>query len=684
MEPVELRIHGVGGSTPEGLLGERHPDDVVLVAEGRRTGLWARRREPTVQGYVWGGLTSGSKLQPLWVVLLPFTLVNVAGWMHPPVTGDQARRRQVRAIRLLVTAVGLTLTATWVTWLAVVFGDYLAYQAGAALTPLDGAVFAWALAAGGALLAAGAAWRWWPLLTLGGLTVAVAVALRTAGSAHVRGVGGVVAAQGVLALLAVIAGVSRRASEARTPAGISEPGGARGVRSDEDLRSPLFFARPAEGRRLLAAHVALAAAVTAALAWRAWARAGEGRATLGFGTLLVILGALQLVLVLALAVASLGEWDKRRRRWRFAGPAVAAGLGLSLTTGVFSGLALFVSERVGGVQSGAELALVDVFMLPLVVGAAVVVLAWLPYFLAVRQPPPAGRQRLARAFRHVDVVATTGTVAFIAAGLWATVTRVDAAGAGLLRPWDWAVSTEGQIAPLRAAATVALPFVVPALGMLVRLGARSVGARRNVGNLWDVLTFWPRRFHPFAVRPYSEQAVPELQDIVRGYAQTARRPVAVSAHSQGSVLAFAALSGMAGEDWVERVALVTYGSPLGRLHARFFPGYMGPDEFAFLRLRLFEWHNFFRRTDHIGQDVFGPDPLDEELPDPAPAPPAAPTAPPPLPPPDGRSHLEPLRTPGTIAGHNDYLRERRLQDEVAAVKRRLARTGALDTPPVGG
>src|SRR5215210_6279182 len=132
---VELRIHGVGGSTPEKLLGELHPEDVAEVERGHRTGLWARRRHPNIQGYVWGGLTSGAKLQPLWVVLLPFTLANVAGWMHPRLTGEPARLRQVRDIRRLVTALGYTLTATWALWLAIVVGDLLVYQGGRNLTP---------------------------------------------------------------------------------------------------------------------------------------------------------------------------------------------------------------------------------------------------------------------------------------------------------------------------------------------------------------------------------------------------------------------------------------------------------------------------------------------------------------------------------------------------------------------
>jgi hypothetical protein len=86
----ELRIHGVGGSPGEKLLGVSGPDAAVVVGEGIDTVFLARRGEarrdePPVEGYDWGGLTSGSVWQPLWVLLLPFTLVNVAGWGQPAV-----------------------------------------------------------------------------------------------------------------------------------------------------------------------------------------------------------------------------------------------------------------------------------------------------------------------------------------------------------------------------------------------------------------------------------------------------------------------------------------------------------------------------------------------------------------------------------------------------------------------
>ena len=91
---VEIRIHGVGGSTPEGLLGEDHPHNAEPVpgAGDARCGVWARVREPNTQGFVWGPLTSQSPFQALWIVLFPFTLLNAAGWMHERVSGSKTAR----------------------------------------------------------------------------------------------------------------------------------------------------------------------------------------------------------------------------------------------------------------------------------------------------------------------------------------------------------------------------------------------------------------------------------------------------------------------------------------------------------------------------------------------------------------------------------------------------------------
>ncbi|MDQ4068598.1 MAG: alpha/beta hydrolase, partial [Actinomycetota bacterium] len=221
--------------------------------------------------------------------------------------------------------------------------------------------------------------------------------------------------------------------------------------------------------------------------------------------------------------------------------------------------------------------------------------------------------------------------------------------------------TTWEMPALRTVGEWVLPFAAVGSSLLIRLALRNSGARRNVGNLWDVMTFFPRRFHPFAVRPYAERAVPRLQRHI----EAQPGPVLVSAHSQGTVLAFAALRGLAGRPVLRRVALVTYGSPLSRLHARFFPHYFNADEFKALHDELWAWRNFYRYTDHIGQKVF--DEVadaaadDVVLADPAVAPPA-----------DDGSDLEPDPDPRRIvAGHNDYRRERDLKTWVRSTKERL-------------
>src|SRR5207244_7026266 len=78
------------------------------------------------------------------------------------------------------------------------------------------------------------------------------------------------------------------------------------------------------------------------------------------------------------------------------------------------------------------------------------------------------------------------------------------------------------------------------LTFLIR-NARRPNERRVVGIIWDVMTFWPRRFHPFAVRPYAERAVPELEARIMRLVGAYARRIVLSCHSQGTVLGYAAL-----------------------------------------------------------------------------------------------------------------------------------------------
>ncbi|MFF9004999.1 hypothetical protein ACF087_04135 [Streptomyces goshikiensis] len=135
-----------------------------------------------------------------------------------------------------------------------------------------------------------------------------------------------------------------------------------------------------------------------------------------------------------------------------------------------------------------------------------------------------------------------------------------------------------------------------------RRAYRDPAARRTIGILWDVGTFWPRAAHPFAPPCYAERAVPDLTWRMTGWTGRTGGRLVISGHSQGSVLAAAAV-------WQlppgarRRVALLTYGSPLGRLYGRWFPAYFGRGPLTALHGEVDCWRNLWRATDPIGGPV---------------------------------------------------------------------------------
>lgn len=144
---------------------------------------------------------------------------------------------------------------------------------------------------------------------------------------------------------------------------------------------------------------------------------------------------------------------------------------------------------------------------------------------------------------------------------------------------------------------------VVAMVALGRRAYRSAGARRTVGILWDIGTFWPRAAHPFAPPCYAERAVPDLT--WRMTTWTAQYPsgrIILSGHSQGTVLA-AAAAWQLDPATRDRIALLTYGSPLERLYGRWFPAYFGPAQLRQFHGELRAWRNLWRRTDPIGGPV---------------------------------------------------------------------------------
>ncbi|MER6914459.1 hypothetical protein ABT354_22540 [Streptomyces sp. NPDC000594] len=175
-----------------------------------------------------------------------------------------------------------------------------------------------------------------------------------------------------------------------------------------------------------------------------------------------------------------------------------------------------------------------------------------------------------------------------------------------------------------------------------RRAYQDASARRTIGILWDVGTYWPRAAHPFAPPCYAERAVPDLTWRVATWTARTGGRLVISGHSQGSVLAASAVWQLPAATR-GRVALLTYGSPLERLYGRWFPAYFGPAALAQLSGELDCWRNLWRRTDPIGGPVLvaarrGGPPVDRDaLKDPVVY---------------GRSRSHPLPEP--LLGHGDY------------------------------
>jgi hypothetical protein len=155
----------------------------------------------------------------------------------------------------------------------------------------------------------------------------------------------------------------------------------------------------------------------------------------------------------------------------------------------------------------------------------------------------------------------------------------------------------------KTAVTVATALPAIFVGLL-RTGWSQLSRRRQIGVLWDVGTFWPRSYHPFAPPCYAERAVPELQRRL-WWIDDNHGHVLLTAHSQGSVLAAAALIQQDCLPDEDPSRLVTFGSPLGKLYTWAFPAYVSTDILQKIRQASSgQWRNIYYPTDPIGGRIF--------------------------------------------------------------------------------
>ena len=498
----------------------------------------------------------------------------------------------------------------------------------------------------------------------------------------------------------LLAGATQRRFEGFSPSG-EVPRSRRQKGIETSLADPSFWNRPAYGTWLLGVHIGVAIASAAAVTVYSWNRASpvdpanpevpRALRPLGIAPVATYTTEVALWLVVALAIVHLLGWGRRPpsvRRFRWLGPVTAAALGVAYGT-----LTLYAIPLLFGAHSAGRVAVLasslGVAALALTASGAGLGVWYLirrrrelalatsgpPPFAVPRNPPDRDGDELRGATRsmygriaHSRTAADAGANATAVLTVPALVFLVAALyqfRAGTL-PWlSWSVRL-GEIAA--GAGTAAL------LAFLIR-NARKPNERRIVGILWDVLTFWPRRFHPFAVRPYAERAVPELRARLARLVRDGRR-VVLSCHSQGTVLGYAALVQLP-DEVLRQVAFVTYGSPLRQLHEMTFPAYFARDDFEALRRRLFDdgqqpppsWRVFFRLTDYIGTRVFDDPELESIVPDPAEEPLASDGS---ISRPFAPAFPDTPRTPWVdLALHSYYNREPILKSWLRTLRRRM-------------
>ncbi|MFD4506911.1 hypothetical protein [Streptomyces sp. NPDC058457] len=717
---LELLVHGVGGTTPGKMLDDPRTvritgDDTAAVfrraedvdAESRPGDY---RDRPVPEAYVWCNLTSGNASRALWLLLLPFMVVNLAHWMRP---AAQDRPRTVRFYGLLVRLAGLTLTVLLVAAACEVALDLAAWQC-AGVTACAGR-HSWL----GFLSPAGSAGGWWSApgrrLALAALVPTALTGLlwylshrtwsayestrppdhdpepgRTAlgspgfwyGRRLVARLRAAHTAAGLLtvaaAVLAPAASFDRRQGGAAVLdtigwllTGALTAGALAAVwvvcrrgRSENRLDRALDRRLV---RRLPLGALALLLLVVVYAGWSrpGWHSAGRLAGDTTFGGLALAQGVL--VIVLAAVAHDLHRRlpDPRAAIRGLGGPAVAL-LACALGGVISGGVAQRVSDWLDG--TGTSIAGPPVLLtwqasvIPPVLVVLLAAVAWLSWHTSrlsraertavalghPGEPEDAARSRRIARVRAMAVLTDRAPLVVTVLG---AATLVLGAGAlvGALATGETPDTAAGRTHTLvhgAAEASQALGSWLVGLGFLLfvtwgRRAYKDAAARRTIGILWDVGTFWPRAAHPFAPPCYAERAVPDLTWRMDTWTRRTGGRLVISGHSQGSVLAAAAA-------WQltpavrRRVALLTYGSPLERLYGRWFPAHFGPAELGSLHREVACWRNLYRLTDPIGgpvriADGDGPQVDHTPLKDPLAY---------------GRTPGHPL--PAPILGHSDY------------------------------
>ncbi|MTD55792.1 hypothetical protein [Amycolatopsis pithecellobii] len=744
---TELRVHGVGGSTPAALLRDLAPQQVggdrvagfYRTADLKPDGDGAPRQ---VEGYAWGGMTSRSGTRVLWLLLLPFLLANLAGWMY---RGEPSGARYA-CHRVVTNLACLALTVNTVLVAIMLGPNLITYQAPRAglahgqfwLWPLS---WTWVAGHGERPLVIGYATVVLAILVLIGLAVLTqrryesveppwrvdagstksrrsaadtrltdrefwnsALAVRRMTWAHLSAAGG---------FLAVVFAVTARAASAQAPRGLGWwwvavlGGGLALAVSVVVVAADRWLGAVDPGsvvlrvfNRLLA-PVAVVCATVFALHQPEVSRAAgslPGLDTIVAATY-AALGACVLLMILT------GLPAKNRGG---PGPVVVMLLAIGLLNALLLGLLFTFGHALGGLHADAAPA-PTVLNVPIPIGWAgplltltlfAGLLVWVLtqairatffmrdprdaetdfagyraqqpvdrdgpdkewYVTAEREQP--WRRRLTWLYRFGELRSAVPALLWLIVGfqlaavVWTIIAQPPV-------PDAW-FSPNGALGKVTVFAGDA---VLLGVMWLLRNGWRDPARRRLIGVLWDVGTFWPRSFHPFAPPCYAERAVPDLQRRIWRLNDHGTRVVLVG-HSQGAILSTVALLPRGCRALHGKIALVTFGNPDTWLYSWAFPGWFNPAALAHVfssganQSCVTEWRNFWYPTDPIGAavSVAGDTVHDTRLRDPRTA---------------WYIYGDPAPAAG---GHSGYWTDGRVWDEVDQVAKRLCADGQTGVP----
>jgi hypothetical protein len=591
----------VSGTTPEAMLSESAEPDPRFGTDPptvfRPVGSDGR-----LVTYRWASQTSGTAASAMWLLLVPYMLLNVAGWALPPATTIR-HRLSVAAVRIA----GLLLTLVFALVIATGVIGVGAYQV---VRP---------------------ALSWDVALTLGVVVSAMVMALLWFATTradearndrpYLRAMHIAMALWGIWATAAtVVAETTDRANPIGTtwllPASLAVVAVAVSMwHGLEDVTRLL-------GRLAVAASLLLLATVTAAPL--------DPVADLPSHLISVggpLRGAVVAYGIAALAVTALA-WSPSHPD---SGPAVATLMALAGATGASVGAgAVVLSGLAFGVRpTEATGALAEAFL----VGTLAVLAAVAIHLLSHLEP---GTARIDRLFRTIGSVRDDARPLLLAIpAVTLAVGVVSLGGFSAVLPWLGAFT--GGAATLttsvlllrleyRVAAIVSVvagaglaalvwsgvatftvvsvvfTLVLPLMAVIIRIvgAVGDVERRRFLAIPWDVGSFFSRRFHPFAPPTYRDVVERDLR-LVLAQVRGGGDRIVLSAHSQGSIVALTALDPTPGDG----VTLLTHGSPLGSLYMRFFPISFPPDVAD--RVGPRPWINLWRPTDPIGGRIAAAD-----------------------------------------------------------------------------